>query len=169
MNLKEMAAELAALTVIKDAVKEATDELREQVKDELINVGADMTKATVDNEDVAKITLITKDVDFVISNETAFVNYVNDHHPDEIVQKVRESFKKVFLENLVFNADGSVFSALTGEQIAFVQLVEKQPYISTRFATGGRETVMQALHDKRFNQLQWLSTYVENQKRKEID
>lgn len=169
MNLKEMAAELAALTVIKDAVKEATDALRDQIKDELINVGADMTKASVDNQEVAKVTLIMKDVDFVITSESAFVNHVAQHAPDEIVQKVRDSYKKVFIESLIINEDGTVFSTITGEQITFVQLTEKQPYVSTRFSTGGRETVMQALHDRRFNQLTWLSGYVMNQTQKEID
>ena len=48
MNLKEIASELAALTVIKDAVTEATNTLRELAKDELTNVGADMTKAIID-------------------------------------------------------------------------------------------------------------------------
>ena len=40
MNLKDIATELAALTVIKDAVVEATNELRELAKTELTNVGA---------------------------------------------------------------------------------------------------------------------------------
>jgi hypothetical protein len=169
MNLKEMAAELAALTVIKDAVKEATDALREQIKEELINVGADMTKATIDSNDVAKITLITKDVDFIITSENAFVTYVSQHSPDELVQKVRDSFKKVFLESLAIGDDGTIFSTMTGEVITFVQLQEKTPYVSTRFTTGGRESVIQAIHDKRVNSLSWLSGYVQNQIVKEID
>lgn len=169
MNLKEMAAELAALTVIKDAVKDATDTLREQIKDELINVGADMTKATIDNTDVAKVTLISKDVDFVISNENSFLAYVNMHHREEIVQKVRDSFKKAFIESLVINDDGTIFSTMTGEQITFVQLQEKTPYVSTRFSTGGREIVIQAIHDKRINNLPWLSAYVANPTVREID
>lgn len=73
MNLKEIAAELAALTVIKDAVTEATNSLRELAKDELTNVGADMTKAVIDNQEVAKVTLVSRDVAFVITNESAFL------------------------------------------------------------------------------------------------
>ena len=169
MNLKEMAAELAALTVIKDAVKDATDVLREQIKDELLNVGADMTKASIDNTDVAKISLISKDVDFIITNESAFINYVSAHSPHELVQKVRDSFKKVFLESLAMADDGTVFSTMTGEAITFVQLQEKAPYISTRFITGGREAVIQAIHDKRVTSLPWLSGYVQNQVVREID
>ena len=73
MNLKDIATELAALTVIKDAVVEATNELRELAKQELTNVGADMTKAIVDNQEVAKITLVTRDAAYVITDEKAFI------------------------------------------------------------------------------------------------
>ena len=65
MNLKDIASELAALTVIKDAVTEATNTLRELARDELTNVGADMTKAIIDNQEVAKITLVSRDVSCV--------------------------------------------------------------------------------------------------------
>jgi hypothetical protein len=169
MNLKEIAVELAALTVVKDAVKEATDELRRLASEELQNVGADMTKAIVDNQEVAKISLISKDVAFVITDEQAFTKWVLDNFATEIEQRVRESFKKKFIETLAITAENAVFSTLNGEFVPFIGLEYKAPYVSTRFATGGREAVMQALHDKRITGLPWLSAYVENQQRKEID
>jgi hypothetical protein len=169
MNLKEIAAELAALTVIKDAVKEATDELRTLAKDELINVGADMAKAVVDNQEVAKVSLITRDVDFVIADEQAFKQWVVDNFATEIETKVRESFKKRFIETLAITPDNTIFSTLNGEILDFIQLEHKAPYVSTRFSPGGREAVIQAMHDKRITSLPWLNAYVENVIRKEID
>jgi len=168
MNLKEIATELAALTVLKDAVKDATDELRRLAKDELLNVGADMTKAVVDNQEVAKISLISRDVDFVITDEKAFVQWVKENAPSEIEEKVRDSYKKVFMESLQMGANDGVYSLLNGLFIDFVQLVIKEPYVSTRFATGGRDIVVQALHDRRLTSLPWLNSYVQSA-RKELD
>ena len=87
----------------------------------------------------------------------------------EIEQRVRDSFRKKFIETLAITPENSVFSTLNGEFLPFIALEFKEPYVSTRFAAGGREAVMQALHDKRITSLPWLSAYVENQQRKEID
>lgn len=169
MNLKDIATELAALTVLKDAVKDATDSLRQLAKEELLNVGADMTKAVVDNQEVAKISLITRDVDFVITNERAFLTWVLENASTEIEQRVRDSYKKVFIESLQIGADNAIFSTINGSFVDFVQLVVKEPYVSTRFAAGGREVVVQALHDRRLTALPWLNAYVQAPERKEID
>ena len=169
MNLKQIVTELAALTVIKDAVKEATDELRNLAKDELINVGADMTKAIVDNQEVAKVSLITRDVEFTITDEQAFLKWVIENFSTEIEQKVRDSFKKKVIETLAITPDNAIFSTLNGEFLSFVSLEHKKPYVSTRFAPGGREAVIQAIHDRRITTLPWLNAYVENVSRKEID
>lgn len=169
MNLKEIASELAALTVIKDAVVDATNQLRELAKEELINVGADMTKAVIDNQEVAKVSLVSKDVAYVIADEKAFTEYVALNFATEIEQKVRESFRKKFLESLAISANNDIFSTITGDLLPFMDLEQKAPYVSTRFAPGGREAVVQAMHDKRLTTLPWLNNYVENVVRKEID
>jgi len=169
MNLKDIATELAALTVLKDAIKEATDQLRALAKDELLNVGADMTKAVVDNQEVANISLITRDVDFVIVNDRAFLEWVKENAATEIEEKVRDSYKKVFMESLQMGANNSVYSIINGSFVDFVQLVVKEPYVSTRFATGGREVVVQALHDRRLTSLPWLNAYVQSVGQKELD
>jgi len=169
MNLKDIATELAALTVLKDAVKDATDQLRQMAKEELLNVGADMTKAVIDNQEVAKITLITRDCDFVINDERAFLNWVRENASTEIEERVRDTYKKIFLQSLQMNEDNTIFTSIDGSFVNFVQLVMKEPYVSTRFATEGREAVIQALHDGRVHALPWLSAYVQNTTRKEID
>jgi hypothetical protein len=169
MNLKDIATELAALTVLKDAVKEATDHLRQLAKEELLNVGADMTKAIVDNQEVAKVSLVSRDCDFVITDDRAFLAWVKENAGTEIEERVRDSYKKVFIESLQMGADNAIFSTLNGSLVDFVQLVVKEPYVSTRFATGGRDIVVQALHDRRLTALPWLNAYVQSPERKEID
>lgn len=169
MNLKDIATELAALTVLKDAVKEATEELRQLAKEELLNVGADMTKAIVDNQEVAKISLISRDADFVITDERAFIAWALENAPTEIEQKVRDSYKKVFMESLQMGANNDIYCTLNGSFIDFVQLVFKQPYVSTRFATGGRELVVEALQQRRLSALPWLDRVMQATDRKAID
>lgn len=169
MNLKEIAAELAALTVIKDAVTEATNSLRELAKDELINVGADMTKAVIDNQEVAKVTLVSRDVAFVITNESAFLQWVNENFPTEIEPKVRDGFRKRYTETLAMTPDGKIFSTLNGEILDFMSIETKAPYVSTRFAPEGREIVLEAMREHRLTTLPWLNSYVETKRRTEIE
>ena len=169
MNLKEIASELAALTVIKDAVSEATNYLRELAKDELTEVGADMTKAVIDNQEVAKITLVSRDVAFVINNETAFLHWVEENFSTEIEPKVRDSFRKRFTETLAMTPDSKIFSTLSGEILEFMSVETKAPYVSTRFAPEGREIVLEAMREHRLTTLPWLNSYVESKRRTEIE
>ena len=169
MNLKDIATELAALTVIKDAVVEATNELRELAKTELTNVGADMTKAIVDNQEVAKITLVTRDASFVITDEKAFIEYIKINFATELELKVRESFPKKFFETLAYTPEKQIFSTMTGEVLSFMDIDYKEPYVSTRFASDGRDIVLEAIRDRRVTSLPWLNVYIESQKHKEIE
>lgn len=168
MNLKEIAAELALLTVLKDLVKEATEELRELAKNELLNVGADMTKAVVDNQEVAKITLISRDCDFVINDDRAFLTWVRLNAPTEIEERVRDSYRKVFLQSLIMNENNAIFSTINGALIDFAQLIIKEPYVSTRFAPEGRAAVTESLHD-RMGAMNQLASFMQTAIQKEIE
>ena len=168
MNLKEIAAELALLTVLKDLVKEATEELRELAKNELLNVGADMTKAVVDNQEVAKITLISRDCDFVINDDRAFLTWVRLNAPTEIEERVRDSYRKVFLQSLIMNENNGIFSTINGALIDFAQLIIKEPYVSTRFAPEGRAAVTESLHD-RMGAMNQLASFMQTAIQKEIE
>lgn len=168
MNLKEIAAELALLTVLKDLVKEATEELRELAKNELLNVGADMTKAVVDNQEVAKITLISRDCDFVINDDRAFLTWVRLNAPTEIEERVRDSYRKVFLQSLIINENNAIFSTINGALIDFAQLIIKEPYVSTRFAPEGRAAVTESLHD-RMGAMNQLASFMQTAIQKEIE
>ena len=169
MNLKDIASELAALTVIKDAVIEATNNLRELAKDELTNVGADMTKAVIDNQEVAKVTLVSRDASFVVTDEKALVTWITLNFPSEIEPKVRDSFRKKFSETLAITPESQIFSTMTGEVLPFIKLDFQPPYVSTRFTPEGRAVVLDAIREHRVTSLPWLNMYVESQRLKEIE
>ena len=169
MNLKDIATELSALTVIKDAVVEATNELRELAKQELTNVGADMTKAIVDNQEVAKITLVTRDAAYVITDEKAFIEWIKLNFATELELKVRESFRKKLFETLAHTPEKQIFTTLTGEVLPFMGIDYKEPYVSTRFSSGGREIVVAAIKEGRAPSLPGLHFYMDYKKIKEIE
>jgi len=58
MNLRELAFQLSAITLIADAAKEAKDRLRRQFAQALEEVGADSAKAALEGEEIAKVSLI---------------------------------------------------------------------------------------------------------------
>ena len=71
MNLKELALQLSAITVIANAAKETKDRLRREFADALDAVGADSVKANLDGEEIAKVSLVTPKASPEIINEHA--------------------------------------------------------------------------------------------------
>jgi hypothetical protein len=143
-NLRDLALELAAITVIADSAKEAKERLREEFAAALDLVGADSAKANLDGEDIAKVSLIKPKRVAVINDEQAFARWVSANAPTEIMQSVRDSYKKLFLELLVLDEAGAIHPN-TGELMNFVSVVEKSSYISTRFQPEGKAKVLNAL------------------------
>ena len=58
MNLRELAFQLSAITLISDAAKEAKDRLRREFAAALEEVGADAAKAVLEGEEIAKVSLV---------------------------------------------------------------------------------------------------------------
>lgn len=157
MNLRETALRLAAITVIADAAKEAKDRLRDQFADQLNAVGADAAKAALDSTEVAKVSLVSPKSSPQITNETAFIAFVEQSRPDEVVKAVRESFKKHFLDNVV-EVNGESIYTPTGEVISFVGFKARESYVSTRFAKGGREAIADAFRNRSLNPAELIDT-----------
>ena len=121
------------------------------------------------NQEVAKITLVSRDMAFVITDDKALLQWVQDNFSTEIEARVRESFKKKFIETLAITPENQIFSTLTGEVLSFVGIEHKPAYVSTRFSVDGREIVLDAMREHRLTSLPWLNNYVESQRRKEIE
>ena len=143
MNLRELALRLSAITVIADAAKDAKDRLRDEFAQALNAVGADAAKAALNGTEVAKVSLVSPKPSANVMQEQAFTNWVKANWEQEVVESVRESFRKVVLDKVVNNNGVAVYSD-TGEVLDFIAFKQRESYVSTRFATGGREVITEA-------------------------
>lgn len=144
-NPKDLAQELAVVTLIADLSKEHRDALRLQLLEALELVGADSTSADVDGDRVAKVTKVTPKAKAVVNNESAFLAWVSQNRPDEVVSSVRESYKKSVLDRAAFTDDGTAIDADTGEVIPGLTQARGNGYVSTRFEKDGRQRLAYAL------------------------
>ena len=83
-DLKRLALELAAASVISEAAKAAKDRIRAEFYDELKAVGADTVKAKLGDDDIAKVVLIEPKVKANVFNEDAFAAFVEQIEPHSI-------------------------------------------------------------------------------------
>ncbi len=143
MNLRELAFQLSAITLIADAAKEAKDRLRREFAQALEEVGADSAKAALEGEEIAKVSLIQPRTSPEVIHEKAFVDWVKSHYEFEIVESVRESFRKHVMDS-VENVDGKAIYKRTGEVLDFITFNSRDAYIATRFLDGGREVLTEA-------------------------
>lgn len=143
MNLRELALRLSAITVIADAAKEAKDRLRDEFAQALNAVGADAAKAVLDGTEVAKVSLVSPKPSASVLHEQALTNWVKANWEHEIVETVRESFRKVILERIENNNGVAVYPE-TGEVLDFISFKQRESYVSTRFASGGRDVITDA-------------------------
>ena len=143
MNLRELAFQLSAITLIADTAKEAKERLRREFAAALEEVGADSVKAAFDGEDIAKVSLVQPKTSPEILHESAFTEWVKANWSSEIIETVRESFKKHLLDEIV-NVNGNAVYPKTGEVLNFVGFNHRDPYISTRFIDGGRDALYSA-------------------------
>lgn len=142
MGIKELSLELAAVTMIEQEAKKAKDALRARLKAEMDNVGADRVKAEIEGSQVAYVTTTKPKFKWVIKSDRKFIDWVKANNPGEIVESVRESSvdhllnKFTYLDDVVIDPNGEVVDWLEGS--------ETEPYLSTRFAADGRETLKNA-------------------------
>lgn len=150
MNLRELALRLSAITVIADAAKEAKDRLRDEFAQALNAVGADAAKAALNGTEVAKVSLVSPKPSASVLHEQALTNWVKANWEQEIVESVRESFRKVVLDKIENNNGIAVYPE-TGEVLDFISFKQRESYVSTRFATGGREVILGAFANGELN------------------
>lgn len=144
MGLRELAFQLSAITLIADAAKEAKDRLRREFAAALEEVGADAAKAVLAGAEIAKVSLVQPKCSAEVIHEQAFIEWVRSNWEYEIVESVRDSFRKHLLESIQF-VDGKALYPRTGEVLDFIASNQRDPYISTRFKDGGRAALVEAL------------------------
>jgi hypothetical protein len=152
MSLRDLAQQIAVLTVMEDTIKARKDAIRAALSQELTATGADSTSAFLGDDKIAKISLAGGKLSAVLDRPEDFLEWVKDNFPTEIVtipekQEVRSSFQEAIFKELDWTDGGSVFYKKTGEIVPGVKLKQGSAYVSTRFESGGRDRVFDALRD----------------------
>ena len=143
---RELALELALVSAIADYAKERKDYLRAEMIGVLDEVGADSAAATLpDGTKIAKVGIVAPKARVSVIDERSFTEHVKANRPDEIVERVRESYRKFYLESLVATDDGSAVDPQTGEIVSGVVFSDATRYPSLRFEKDGRENLGDAL------------------------
>lgn len=144
MDIKKLSLELAAISLIADAAKKRKDELRDQLKGHMDDIGADRVKAELDGETVAYVTTTKPKEKLVVTNERRFVEWVEINCPDEIIKAVRESSIDRILEKCFKYVEVNLIIDWNGEHIDFLAMDSKEPYLTTKFHSDGREKLRDA-------------------------
>lgn len=141
-SIKELSLELAAVTMIEQEANKAKDALRERLKARMDEIGADRVKADIDGEQVAYVTTSKPRFRWNVQNERKFVQWVKDNLPGEIVESVRESSRELILNKFTYLDDVVIDS--NGEVVDWLEGSQSEPYLMTKFAADGRETLKNA-------------------------
>jgi hypothetical protein len=143
MSLKDKSLKLAAVSLIADEAKKAKDRLRAELQEEMDSIGADRIKAELGDETVAYIMTTKPKFKWEVLNERKFVEWVLDHMADEVVTTVRESSRETILNKFTYSDD--VVVDPNGEIVDWLIGTESNPYLTTKFAGDGRETLRSAI------------------------
>jgi predicted house-cleaning noncanonical NTP pyrophosphatase (MazG superfamily) len=143
MSIKEKSLKLAAVSLIADEAKKAKDRLRAELQEEMDNLGADRVKAELGDEVVAYITTTKPKFKWEITSDRKFLEWVRSQMPSEIIETVRPSYVEWLLDNLKYVDD--LVIAPNGEIVDWVVGSESNPYLTTKFAGDGRETLRSAI------------------------
>lgn len=141
-SIKELSLELAAVTMIEQEAKKAKDALRERLKAEMDVIGADRVKADIDGEQVAYVTTSKPKFKWNVQNERKFVQWVKWNCPTELVESVRESSRDTILDKFTYTDDAVIDP--NGEIVDWLEGSIADPYLMTKFAADGRETLKNA-------------------------
>ena len=144
-NLKDLAIELATTNLVSDLVAEHKDKLREQMANAFNELGSDSVKVAIDDDKLGKVSLVEPKAKVYVSDDTLLFAWVLSNRPDEIVQEIRESFKKWLLDNVEISDDETCVLTTTGEIVPGLRARKSSPYVSTRFEKDGRERLIEAI------------------------
>jgi hypothetical protein len=141
--MKELAVELAAISVIADEAKKAKDRLREQLQILMDSNGADRLKAELNDEVIAYVTTSKPKFKWSVTSDKKFVEWVKANMPTEIVESVRESSVDGILSSFIYEDDRVIDK--NGEVVDFLLGTESEPYLMTKFHADGKTKMRELL------------------------
>jgi hypothetical protein len=97
----------------------------------MLDVGAERVRVTDDDgANLGAVSLVAGSPKARVVDERAFLAWVVDRYPGEVVQMVRESFSRMLLEGAT--AAGEPIDKSTGEVVPGVEIVAGEPYLTVR-------------------------------------
>jgi acyl-CoA hydrolase len=142
VSLKDKALRAAVLKALVDLVKDESDQARVELHEALDDTGAASVKVTLPSgEHVATVTLAGGKPTARVTDERAFLSWVQANHPSEVEQRVRDTYRKRLLDHA---AQAKAPVDENGEVVPGVEITTGTAYVSQRFATGGRDAIASA-------------------------
>jgi len=117
MNHLPPAEYLAALLALEAGLKEQIGEAKRAVLARAEETDADRFKTPY-----GPVTIGQREGKIEVTNEAAFLAWVKENRPDEIVEEVRPSYRKSVLEDRLVVLKGEVFDKETGEPVPWAEL-----------------------------------------------
>lgn len=108
---------LAALLALEAGLKEQIGEAKRAVLARAEEVDADRFKTPY-----GPVTIGQREGKIEVTDEAAFLRWVKENRPDEIVEEVRASYRKSVLEDRLVVLKGEVFDKETGEPVPWAEL-----------------------------------------------
>lgn len=162
MSLKDAVRAVLIGKLLKELIAEADQAGRAEALAQLLAANQNLGVKSVDIElpDSTKVGVatLTSPSAGISIDEGAFVTWVKTEHPSEVVQAVRESFRRAVRSRLRI-ADGKVIDRTTGQIMPWASVRPPAPHptsFSVRYADGGREAIETAWRQGRLNPLDHL-------------
>lgn len=154
MSLPDLAARVAVLTALRDAISEELTNAKGELSADLGKLhkefGTDRVSAEIPGgEKVGTITWVPSSTRFRVSDEAAFAAWVLDNHPTEVrtVLTVRTVWQNVYLKDGL-RAQGPVaIDRESGEIVPGIEAFDSAPYPRLNFGMSGRQEVAAAWRD----------------------
>lgn len=141
MNAREAAARAAILKTLYDQVKAAFTAAKADVMDHLDP--GDRKHAVLDNGgDLGTVSVSIGRASAAVHDETAFLKWVRENRPDEIVETVRPSFRAHILK--IAADTGAPVVNDDGEYVDGIEVRTGEPYVSVRQTADQRDAVLEA-------------------------
>lgn len=141
-NLKDITLRAAVYKVIVDEATARLGEAKDEAEAAFKATGTTQAVPDLGATKIATASLAGGGKSASVTDERAFLTWMQEHHPDEIVVAVRESARKRILDGS--KAAGRPVDDTTGEIPAGVSVGNSTPYVSLRFKPGGVDAIIAA-------------------------
>lgn len=134
-DLRAAARLVMATRLIGDVVKEETDAAKTVALEGMQAIGADRMRVTDEaGNELGTVTLAAGRVSARVTDEAAFLAWVQRNYPDETQTVVREAFRKRLLDGAVAKSDHGDPTAVGpgGEVLPGVEVVHGQRHVAVR-------------------------------------